>query len=87
MFDNNSTFPGTASMKIDPIRTQFAEGNIGFHGNASQEVGVLTKQFPAKMEWGVAELPTLDGKVKGALAITPNFGWMISCKDKKQELE
>lgn len=85
MFDNNSTFPGTASMKIDPIRTQFAEGNVGIHGNASQEVGVFTQQFPAKMPWGVAELPTLDGKVKGALTITPNFGWMMSSqtKDKK----
>lgn len=82
MFDDNSTFPGTASMKIDPIRTQFAEGNIGIHGNASQEVGVLTQQFPAKMEWGVAELPTLEGKVKGALSITPQLGWMMSAKAK-----
>lgn len=82
MFTDGSTFPGSESMKIDPIRTQFAEGNIGIHGNASQEVGVLTQQFPAKMEWGVAELPTLDGTVKGALTITPNFGWMMSAKTK-----
>lgn len=86
MFDSNSTFPGTASMKIDPIRTQFAEGNVAFHGNASQEVGVLTTQFPAKMEWGVAELPTLDGTVKGALSITPNLGWMVSSKTKDIKL-
>ena len=85
MFDNKSTFPGTASMKIDPIRTQFAEGNVGIHANASQEVGVLTKQFPAKMEWGVAELPTIDGKVKGALSITPQFGWMMSSKTENKE--
>lgn len=87
MFDSKSTFPGTASMKIDPIRTQFAEGNVGIHGNASQEVGVLTQQFPAKMEWGVAELPTLDGKVKGALSITPQLGWMISAKTKDAKLD
>lgn len=82
MFTDNSVFPGSASLKIDPARTQFAEGNVGIHGNASQEVGVLTQQFPAKMEWGVAELPTLDGTVKGALSITPNFGWMVSAKSK-----
>jgi multiple sugar transport system substrate-binding protein len=87
MFDSKSTFPGTASMKIDPIRTQFAEGNVGIHGNASQEVGVLTQQFPAKMEWGVAELPTLDGTVKGALSITPQFGWMISAQTKNLKLD
>lgn len=82
MFVDGSAFPGCASMKIDPVRTQFAEGLIGIHGNASQEVGVLTQQFPAKMEWGVAELPTLDGTVKGAETITPQFGWMISAATK-----
>lgn len=82
MFTDNSTFPGSASLKIDPARTQFAEGVVGIHGNASQEVGVLTTQFPAKCDWGVAELPTLDGKVKGALSSTPNFGWMMSAKTK-----
>lgn len=85
MFVEGSTFPGTASMKIDPIRAQFAEGNVGIHGNASQEVGVLTEQFPMEKEWGVADLPTYDGEVKGALNITPNFGWMISSKTEKAE--
>lgn len=78
MFDEGSTFPGTTSMKIDPIRAQFAEGNVGIHGNASQEVGVLTEQFPMEQEWGVADLPTYDGEITGALNITPNFGWMVS---------
>lgn len=82
MFDDGSTFPGTASMKIDPIRAQFAEGNVGIHGNASQEAGVLTEQFPMKGEWAVADLPTYTGEVKGALAITPNFGWALSSQAK-----
>jgi multiple sugar transport system substrate-binding protein len=87
MFDNGSTFPGTATMKIDPIRAQFAEGNVGIHGNASQEVGVLTTQFPMKGNWGVADLPTYDGQVKGALAITPNFGWMLSATSKNTKAD
>lgn len=86
MFDDGSTFPGTATMKIDPIRAQFAEGTVGIHGNASQEVGVLTEQFPMKSEWGVADLPTYDGTIKGALAITPNFGWMLSSEAKNVEM-
>lgn len=85
MFDDGSTFPGTASMKIDPIRAQFAEGNVGIHGNASQEAGVLTEQFPMKGTWAVADLPTYTGEVKGALAITPNFGWALSGKTEKVE--
>jgi len=78
LFDDNSVFPGSASLKVDPARTQFAEGVVGIHANASQEVGVLTTQFPAKMEWGVADIPTLDGTVKGALSTSPNNGWEMS---------
>lgn len=86
MFEDGSVFPGSASMKIDPIRAQFAEGNVGIHGNASQEAGVLTSQFPMKGTWAVADLPTYTGEVKGALQITPNFGWALSAKTKNVDL-
>lgn len=78
MFTENSVFPGSSSMKIDPARVQFSEGHVGIHANASQESTVLTEQFPAKMEWGVAQLPTLDGEIKGSEACSPNNGWLMS---------
>lgn len=78
MFQDQSVFPGSASMKIDPVRVQFAEGHAAIHGNASQEATVLTEQFPAKIQWGVAQLPTLDGQIKGAETCSPNTGWMMS---------
>ena len=64
LYAANAVFPGSSSIKIDPARVQFAEGHVGIHGNASQEATVLTEQFPATMEWGVADLPTLDGTIK-----------------------
>lgn len=78
MFTENSVFPGSSSMKIDPVRVQFSEGHVGIHANASQEATVLTEQFPSKVEWGVAQLPTLDGEIKGKEACSPNNGWMMS---------
>ena len=78
MFTENSVFPGSSSMKIDPVRVQFSEGHVGIHANASQEATVLTEQFPAKVEWGVAQLPTLDGEIKGSEACSPNNGWLMS---------
>lgn len=78
MFEEGSVFPGTSSMKIDPVRVQFAEGHVALHANASQEATVLTEQFPAEIEWGVAQLPTLDGEIKGAEGCSPNNGWMMS---------
>lgn len=78
LFDENSVFPGSVSMQIDPTRAQFSEGNVGFYGGASQEVGVLTDQFPAKIEWAVTDLPTIDGEVKGALSINPQRGLILT---------
>lgn len=78
MFEENSVFPGSSSMKIDPVRVQFSEGHVGIHANASQEATVLTEQFPAQIEWAVAPLPTIDGEIKGKENCSPNFGWMMS---------
>lgn len=78
MFEDNSVFPGSASMKIDPARVQFAEGHAAIHANASQEATVLTEQFPAQIEWAVADLPTLNGKIEGCEYANPNTGWLMS---------
>ena len=57
---DNSYFPGAESLDNDPARAQFAEGRIGMKFAASWDVGVLNDQFPAKIDWGVAEIPLLD---------------------------
>lgn len=71
--------------QVDNMRAQFAEGTFALWGNASQEAGVFTNQFPIeKFEWGVAPVPSLDGEIKGALQTTPAKGYMMTstCKDK-----
>lgn len=78
MFEAGAVFPGSTSMKIDPSRVQFAEGVVGMEGNASQEATVFTEQFPAKCNWSVYQLPTLDGTIKGAEACNPNNGYQMS---------
>ena len=90
-FENNSVFPGSVSQGVDAMRAQFVEGTFGIWGNASQEAGVFTSQFPIdKFEWGVAEVPSLDGTRKGAQTILPQKGYMMfsSCphKDKAWEV-
>lgn len=85
MFEEGSVFPGSSSMKIDPVRVQFAEGHAAIHANASQEATVLTEQFPAQIEWAVADLPTLEGEIKGAEYCSPNTGWMMSAHTKNPQ--
>ena len=63
---------------VDNMRAMFAEGTFALWGNASQEAGVFTNQFPIdKFEWGVAPVPSLDGEIKGALQVNPNKGYMV----------
>ena len=85
IIESGAMMPGYISMKIDPLRVQFAEGNIGMYGNASQEVGVLNQQFPAKCDWGAAPPPTSNGKVKGALTYSFVRGFCISPQSKNPD--
>lgn len=66
MIDDGSTLPGMEALDIDPLRAQFAEGKIGMYISFSSEPGVYKSQFPAKIEWGSAPVPTIDGTIKGA---------------------
>jgi multiple sugar transport system substrate-binding protein len=73
MRKDGSLFPGILQLPYDPPRAQFAEGNIGMYFAASWDVGVLTEQFPAKIEWGVAPNPTLDGVKRGASYLSGGY--------------
>lgn len=58
--NDKSYFPGAETLDNDSARARFAEGDIGMKFGASYDYGVLTSQFPAKCDWGVAPLPTLE---------------------------
>lgn len=61
---DGSMFPGSETIDNDSARARFAEGDIGMKFGASYDYGVLTSQFPAKCEWGVAPLPSKDENPK-----------------------
>lgn len=66
MFATGVAFPGCESLDIDPLRTQFAAGNIGMYISISHaEPGVYKNQFPTEQNWNCAQLPTVSGKVEG----------------------
>ena len=62
--EDGSYYIGAEGLDNDPARAQFAEGNIGMKLGASWDVGVLNDQFTAKIDWGVAPVPTIDGAPK-----------------------
>ena len=66
MFATGVSFPGSESLDIDPLRTQFAAGNIAMYISISHaEPGVYASQFPTDANWNCAQLPTVNGKVEG----------------------
>lgn len=70
MYDNGSMLPGSESLDIDPLRAQFAEGNIGMYFSFSVEPGVYKDQFPTDIKWAAAIPPTIDGEAKSSLNLT-----------------
>ncbi|WP_080832639.1 ABC transporter substrate-binding protein [Cohnella massiliensis] len=67
IFTSGAAFPGSESLDIDPLRTQFAAGKIGMYISWNHsEPGVYMNQFPTEQNWDVAQLPTIDGTVSGS---------------------
>lgn len=86
MKDDGSMLPGVESLDIDPLRAQFAEGKIGMYLSYSAEPGVYSGQFPAKIKWGAALAPTIDGEIKGALGFANSGQWFgISSQSKHKD--
>ncbi len=81
---DGSIFPGIGTYDNDMIRAQFSEGNVGMLSAASWDVGVFNDQFPAKIDWGVADFPTWDGK-KGGTPFETGQGWTINKNSKHLE--
>ena len=69
MYKDGSFFPGCESLDIDPLRAQFALGNIGMYLSGYWEVSVYDSQLPTDQNWAAATLPTYDGVVDGTNTI------------------
>jgi len=65
IYADGSFFPGAESLDIDPLRTQFALGNIGMYISGYWEVAVYDSQFPTEQEWAACVMPSYDGVVDG----------------------
>ena len=71
---------------VDNMRALFAQGSFALWSNASQEAGVFTQQLPiTDFEWGVAEVPSLTGEIKGALQTTPSKGYGMIRTSKNKD--
>ncbi|MCB7318998.1 ABC transporter substrate-binding protein [Lacrimispora sp. 210928-DFI.3.58] len=72
---------------VDNMRALFAEGEFALWSNASQEASVFTNQIPiTSFEWGVAEVPSLTGEIKGALQTTPAKAYGIVSTSEHKDL-
>lgn len=86
MQEDGSLFPGGLQLNNDPARAQFSEGNVGMMLAASWDVGVFNDQFPAKIEWGVAPLPTPESGRGGANQMGGGASFWLSSAAEYPEL-
>lgn len=76
-------FPGSESLDIDPLRTQFAAGKIGMYISFTHaEPGVYENQFPMEQAWGCAQLPITGDTAKGAENYQPLNGYLFNADSK-----
>ncbi|MEI7025711.1 ABC transporter substrate-binding protein [Paenibacillus sp. y28] len=85
MRQDGSMMPGVETLDIDPLRAQFAEGKIGMYINHSAEPAVYKNQFPAKIRWAAAPVPTVDGKMNGATMVNGGAYLSISKDSANKE--
>lgn len=65
LMSDNSIMPGSEGLTNDAGRAKFAAGGVGMKSAGSYDFGVLTEQFPASIDWGVAPFPgNEDGETK-----------------------
>lgn len=87
MMQDGSFLPGSEALDIDPLRAQFAEGKIGMYISVSAEVGVYKDQFPAKIKWASAPVPTIDGSKPGAASLGNAGFWLAVASTSKHKEE
>ncbi len=86
MKDDGSMLPGSESLDIDPLRAQFAEGKIGMYMSYASEPGVYSTQFPTKINWNVAPVPTINGETDGVSAVLGAGVWLgMSAKSEHKD--
>ncbi|MCI5700836.1 MAG: extracellular solute-binding protein [Lachnospiraceae bacterium] len=87
LLSEECAFPGCESLDIDPLRTQFANGNIGMYISWTHaEPGVYREQFPMDSEkWDAAPIPTVTGEDVGVQNIKFTSGYLINAKSDKVE--
>lgn len=87
MKKDGSLFPTPDTLTNDAARAQFSEGNVGMMLGATWDVGVFNDQFPAKIDWGVADYPVFEGTKGGyPAAIAGGFMMNASTEAKDKQL-
>ncbi|MDD6736020.1 MAG: extracellular solute-binding protein, partial [Clostridiales bacterium] len=77
---DGSCYPGSETLDNDTARARFALGGIGMKFGYTFDVGVLSDQFPAKCDWGVAPYPVVDKNNKYMQRCTVDYSLLINSK-------
>lgn len=87
LLSDECAFPGCESLDIDPLRTQFAAGNIGMYISYTHaEPGVYANQFPMdSSKWDVAPIPTAGGKETGKQYYEATSAYMFNAEGANLE--
>lgn len=82
--EDGSYYPGVEGLDNDQARARFAAGSVGMKTAGSYDYGVLTSQFPASIDWGVAPFPSAEKGVRQKQHMG-NYGYLMINKKSVEE--
>lgn len=82
---DGSIFPGYETLAVDPMRANFAQGNVGMYFDGNWSSGMYATQIKTDIDWDTAAVPVLEGETYGLGASFPGVDFAISASSKNQE--
>lgn len=83
---DGSIFPGYETLAVDPMRANFAQGNVGMYFDGNWSSGMYATQIKTDINWETAAVPVMEGESYGLGASFPGVDFAVSASSKNQEL-
>lgn len=83
---DGSVFPGYETLAVDPMRANFAQGNVGMYFDGNWSSGMYATQIKTDINWGSAPVPVMEGEDYDLGLSFPGVDFAISASSENKEL-
>ncbi len=82
---DGSLFPGYETLSVDPMRSNFAQGNIGMYIDGNWTTGLYSTQIKTDINWGTAAVPVFEDETYEKGLGFAGVDFAVASQSKNQE--